>query len=416
MMNKTPRILTLLCCLAIICVGPIAFARKPDYPKAPPYYPLPSGHFPLRASSTFYAPYLNEQQVKWLKEAGFNGMGQYLTYAELDTLLKYAEKYDLYAAVSLSDLRDTTKIAGIVDRYGNHPRTWLFTVWDEPHTSKFQQVKQICDKLRETGNPKPGLVNIFPAVSEKQCGAPDYRTYVEEYVRTVNPAFISYDAYPIRMDKNGNITVWDDYFYTLEVVSDVAKKSGRPFWGYVLCNKHWSYPKPTPAYLSYQIFTNLAYGAQSLGYFTYTLPDYDKTGEYSDAPIDKDGNRTDVWYFVRDLNREITNLEKVFLGAEVEDVSHTGRLTHGTKRLGKLPKPFRGIETHGEGVVVSRLKNDGRRYLVLVNKDVTGPQEVRVALSNEVKRLYGDGSEASFTGGTITLTPGGYAIFKYGGK
>ena len=151
-----------------------------------------------------------------------------------------------------------------------------------------------------------------------------------------------------------------------------------------------------------------------MGYFTYTLPDYDKKGEYSDAPIDKDGNRTDVWYFVRDLNREITNLEKVFLRAEVEEVKHTGRLTHGTKRLGRLPRPFRNIESMGvEGVVVSRLKNGKERYLMLVNKDVVNPQEVRIGLSGSVERLYGDGSEAPFSSQTITLSPAGYAIFRY---
>lgn len=407
---KTGLILT---SLAIVCVGFIGMARKQSFPVAPPYSGLPNGEFPLRASYALYQPFINRQQFEWVKEAGFNCIRQTLGYRDMDSLMTLAPEFGLYVTASMPDVRDSLKITRVVDRYGSNPYFWGLSVVDEPSMDKFEDVRNQIRRLDTSDPAQNPFTNLLPAVGSKQMGAPDYRTYVEEFVRIVNPPYISYDAYPIRYDKDGRITVWKDYFFTLETIADVAKKSKRPFWGYILTNKHWSYPKPTREFLRYQIFTNLAYGAQGLSYFTYLHPDYDNKGEYSDSPIDRAGNRTDTWYAVRDVNREVHNLEKVFLGAEVEEVRHTGRILNGTKRLGRLQSPFRGIESFGEGVVVSRLKNGQNRYLMLVNKDVVNSQDVRIGLSGDVVRLTGDGKESPFSAQTVTLTPGGYAIFRY---
>lgn len=411
---KVFKVGLILASVSIVCIGFFGMARKPAFPVAPPYSPLPNGEFPLRACYALYQPFINRQQFEWVKEAGFNCIRQTLDYKDMDSLMTLASEYGLYVTASMPDVRDSLKISKVVERYGSNPYFWGLNIIDEPSADKFQSVRNITKRLDANDPAQNPFVNLFPAVGAKQMGAPDYRTYVEEFVRIVNPPYISYDAYPISYDKDNKITVWKDYFYTLEIIRDVADKSNRPFWGYILVNKHWSYPKPTREYIRYQVFTNLAYGAQGLSYFTYLHPDYDVKGEYSDSPIDRQGRRTDTWYAVRDVNREVKNLEKVFLGSTVEEVRHTGKIPRGTKRLGRLPRPFRNIESLGaEGVVVSRLKNGKERYLMLLNKDVVNPQEVRIGLSGSVERLYGDGSEAPFSSQTITLSPAGYAIFRY---
>lgn len=404
----------LLSMLWVILVVTSACAQKKDYPEPPPYIPHPKGELPITASYAFYHPYMNDLQMEWMIEAGFNNIQKVLNYEDTDSLLRLARKYDMNMFVSMVDTRDSTKTKSVVDRYKDEPLVWGFTIYDEPKASQFPMLKSLESRVAKYAPEQNGIINLLPAVWPQDLGASDYRTYVEDYVRTVNPPLISLDIYPVKLDKEGKIYIEPILYPTMEVIRDVSRESGRPFWSYILSNKHWNYPKPKEEYLRFQIFTALAYGAQGLSYYTYLMPDFDKwKKEYSDAPIDWDGNRTDTWYLVRNVNKEVRNLSHVFLGADVIDVSHTGeQLPKDTKRLTRLPAPFIGMESFGEGVQVSHLRNGKNEYLVLVNRDVLNKQKVRLSRSRAVTRIYGDGKEKLEKSPMITLQPGGYAIYR----
>lgn len=412
---KRIRIALAIVACSIIFTGAISFAQKADYPAPPPYVAHPSGRLPLMASYAFMPPLINQQQMEWVKEAGFNTIGQNLPVKDVDSLLSLASRNGVALRTSVYGFQDSVKMRMIVDRYRDQPFFWAYCGQDEPSAGEFGKVAALQRQFLRLDPPQMLSLNLLPAVGAKQLGAPDYRTYVEEFVKTVNPAFIMFDIYPVKRDKKGNIYVDDCLYRSLDVISDVSKESDRPFWQYVLCTQHWNYPKATREYLRFQVFTSLSYGAQGIAYFTYSMPDFDKgKGEFSNAPIDWDGNRTDVWYMVRDVNREVRNLEQVFLGAEVVEVSHTGKkIPEGTRRLKTLPAPFRMIETNGEGVQVSHLKNGGKDYLVVINRDVTHSQNVRLSRSRPVMRLYGDGKRKKDSGPNFKLGPGGYAIFEF---
>lgn len=403
--------------LALTSLWACAASQPVEFPVAPRYNPHPQGVFPLRASNAFYQPFINEEQFRWVKEAGFNTVGQALKEeAEIDSCLVLAARNDIYVSVSPWDATSLEKLPAIIERYSRNPYVWGFRGKDEPSASQFPhlaKIQELYDSLAPWQSP---FFNLLPAMGPEQLGDPDYRAYVEEFVCTVNPAYISYDCYPITVSKKGKVNIWENYYLTLETVADVARRSGRPFWAYILCNKHWSYPKPSPAYLRFQIYTNLAYGAQALSYFTYLLPDFDRgIGDFTDSPIDSLGRRTDVWYMVRDANREIINLTEVFLGAEVSDVSHVGgKLPKGTHRMDvPLPQPFVKLAPKGAGVVASQIANGDRRYLVLVNKDVVKAQKVVLKVKGQVERIFPDGTKAQYAGPDFTLQPGNAAIFRY---
>lgn len=398
----------------LIAALPACGRDRKEYPEAPPYREHPQGEFPITASYGFYGPYMTDQQVEWAKDAGFNNLNKTLHRQENTQLLELAERHDIPLILGEWGTRDTTKTRDIVTHYKDHPLVWGFSLFDEPNASQFEDLRKAGEKVLEYAPGQNFYINLLPVVSAAQLGAKDYRTYVEDYVATVNPPFISYDIYPIREGKGGQITVNPIYYETMEVVRDVARESGRPFWSYILSNKHWSYPKPTREFLRFQIFSALGYGSQGILYYTYLMPDFDKgVGEYSYAPIDWDGNRTDVWYMARDVNREVHNLEKVFLGADVVDVTHTGaRIPDATRRSGRLPEPFGIIDSDGEGLQLSHIVNGRKEYLMVVNRDVVNRQKVYLSRSRPVKRLYGNGKEKMEKKPDFTIDPGGYAVFE----
>lgn len=398
-----------------LAVSATACARDKKYPEPPAYSGNPDGRFPLAATYAFYPPCITDLHFEWVKEAGFNIIGQNLPPAQLDSCLILAARHDLLVRAVPYGIADTLNIPRFVEKYGANPYIWGFSGADEPNASRFPYLKRMQEIYHELIPEKNVFINLLPAVEAKQLGSKDYRAHVEDYVRTVNPPFISFDCYPIKQTAGRGPYIDDCLWRTIEVVAEVSRESERRFWAFILCTAQPPlYPKQNRNFLRFQIFTALAYGAQGLSYFTYQMPDFDKgKNQFSDAPIDWDGNRTDVWYMVRDVNREVRNLEHVFLGAEVVDVSHTGPLPNATKRLWSLPAPFLSLDSEGEGVVVSHLRNGDDEYLLLVNKDVVRKQKVNLRRSRPVTRLYGDGREKEESKASITLDPGGYSIFRF---
>lgn len=399
--------------IAIVGVCSFAMTAKTSFPEPPVYRSLPNGEFPLKAGDAFPPDLANDQQAQWLKEAGFNTIARLLQAKYIPGMVELAEKNQLYITLRPWGVERPEVIIPWMQKYADNPYVLGYSLADEPSASQFGMLSKVVDAVKKAEPQMMAGINIYPEMGEKTLGAPNYRAYVEEYVREVNPPYISYDFYPIRVDKQGKVKVEDSFYRTVGIVSDVARESGRPFWGYVLCNKHWSYPTPKEEYIRFQAFSNLAYGAQGLSYFTYFYPDFD-IGTFSCTPIDSLGNRTPTWQMVANVNREIHALEKIFLGAKVDKVSFTGlNVPDWCRRLRKLPEPFGILSSGNAGVIVSEFTNAGRRYLMLVNRDVTARQSLRLTRHQAVTRIMPDGSERIDRGPNLTLDPGGYAIFRY---
>lgn len=392
--------------------GLSACAQKKQYPEAPPYFPLPNGEFPISGSYAFYPWLMRDNEYKWVKEAGFNVIMQGLSADQTEENINMAKKYGLYVCVGVYGQSDTLKLKSVVDRFKDYSNVWGFSMVDEPNASKFGYIKKLNKDFEKYAPRQNPWYNLLPEMDAKVLGVPNYRDYVNDFVRIVNPPFLSCDIYPIRVDRKGNVYVTDVFYKTMGVISEIAKDSGRPLWSYILCNRHGIYPAPEEAYIRFQVFAALAYGVQGLRYFTYAVPDFD-IGRFSDAPINMDGKRTKTWYMVRNVNQEVHALTKVFLGAEVVSVTFTGaHIPEGTERNFRVPAPFRLVESLGEGVMVSHLRNGDREYLLLVNRDVTRKQKVNLPRTRAVTRLFGDGTERSDNSRSLTLDPGGYALFR----
>ena len=201
----------------------------------------------------------------------------------------------------------------------NHPAVEGYWVADEPNVSQFSSLAMQVQTIQSLDANHWCYINLFPdGCSSSQLGASTYTDYVNSFLNTVPTQVLSFDVYPIRED-DGNLYVYSLYYENLEIISAAAKAKNIPFWAFALSTAHGIYPVPTLAQLRFQVYSNLAYGAQGIQYFTYWLPS-DGSNDYHDAPIDADGNRTATWYLVQSMNAEIKGLSKVFLGASVVSV------------------------------------------------------------------------------------------------
>lgn len=227
------------------------------------------------------------------------------------------------------------------------------------HDSMLNCWKLTNDALKthtEDGMTRINLVGIeaFDSVSE-------FKEYLDFFGTYYKPAFWSFDCYPVMQHsplfdlinfvkshkgiKHGDYWQKHESFYrNMEMISATAKKYKRPFWFVMLstshlCHGNGYYPVQLEQHLRYQAFTALAYGAQGISYWRYLQATDNNWETYFDTPIDREGKRNALWYYVRRVNNEIKEHTNVFLDSTVIKVCHTevGRLMELSKGILELP-------------------------------------------------------------------------------
>ncbi len=256
-----------------------------------------------------------------------------------------------------------------------HPALAGYYLTDEPNADQFAGLAAWAARIRAVDAAHPCYVNLFPNyATNEQTRTKTYRQYLEQFVDEVPGLPVSFDHYPIVGDR-----LRDQWYDNLELIADVARSARRPFWAFALAVAHDPYPIPTAAHLRLQVYSDLAYGAERIQYFTYWTPPENPAWNFHAAPIDRQGNRTVVYDRVKEVNAELKNLSAVFVGASVESIGHTG------KQLPPGTRPYRPTWPVAElaaesGALVSRLIDHDRRYLVVVNRSFQEPMDLVVKL------------------------------------
>jgi hypothetical protein len=325
-----------------------------------------------------------------LRETGITYNLSFFPDAEtMSKALDTAQKAGIKMIVSCPELKSKTEET--VKRFMNHPAIAGYMLRDEPCRTDFPDLGEWAKKIRATDDTNFCYLNLFPNyASEKQLGTKTYKEHVDLFIKEVPLQLLSFDHYPVLGD-----SLRANWYENLEIISEAAKNSGKPFWAFALSVAHGPYPIPTVAQLRLQVFSNLAYGAQGIQYFTYWTP-LDTVWKFNNGPIDLKGKRTVVYDRVKQVNSEIRNLSSVFLGATVISVTHTGNsIPSGTKPLESLPVQIKSLKTEGTGAVVSILKNGKNSYLVVVNRDFRNTMKLTIECNANVKKIAKDGSVAS---------------------
>ena len=369
--------------------------------------------FSLRPEEHLKENPLTKERYEEMAEAGFNiSFSHFASAEDVEQALEASQGTGVKILITCAEMYDDTE--NTVRRFRHHPQTVGYFLRDEPVCADFPYLTTLAENIRKADDTKLLYLNLFPNyVDRAHLGTLDYATYVRQFIEEVKLGFVSFDNYPVTFDG-----VKDLFYSNLADVAAESKKAGVPFWAFSLSTAHDPYPVANRAAMRLQIFSNLAYGAQGIQYFTYTTP-MGTIWNFHNAPIDENDQRTEVFDRIAEINHQVQALSKVFLGAEMIKVCHTGEnIPTFTQRLTSedLPKQITKVEADGVGVLVSHLKNGEKHYLMVVNRDIYNPQRVTVEAADGVKRIMPDGRAvaANRYSPSLYVEPGDMLLFECG--
>lgn len=379
-----------------------------------------------KANSTEHLPILawygvspSESTVERYRELRQSGITHNFTFFdsvdELAVAMESARKAGVKMIIHCPEL--ATEPEKIVKRFKDHPALAGYFLRDEPGRADFSKLAEWARRIQAVDNTHFCYLNLLPNYAGKEAlGTETYREHVQLFIKEVPLQLLSFDHYPVVADESDNRTLRPEFYENLEIFADESQKAGKPFWAFALAVAHTPYPIPTPAEIRLQVYSNLAYGAQGIQYFTYWTPK-PGTWDFHHAPIEYDTKkRTEVYDYITEMNREISGLSGVFLNAKVVSVAHTGEsIPQGTHRLEKLPDVITRFETEGTGAIVSVLKKGDNSYLVVVNRDFQKSMSVTVEGDDRLNRVLKDGSivKADAYVSKLPVAPGDVLVYAW---
>jgi hypothetical protein len=366
------------------------------------YIPSTSGEFPIIAW-TGVDKENAAAQFQIMKEAGINTyLGWYKTNEDVLNMLDVAQANGIKMITCCTDSMEINP-RGFVELIMNHPALYGYYVDDEPEITEFSPLAKKLNEVRAADAYHPSYINLYPNWA---WGVDKYATNVENYVKTVDPPFISFDYYPI-VSINGNPnTLRPDWYRNLEEISTIAKKYDKPFWGFALAlghtlNGNEIYRIPTLGELRLQVFSNLAYGAQAIQYFTF-------------YGICRGTEKTAIFDYFKTVDTEVQALAGIFVGDSLISVNHTGTtIPNGTKKLETLPAHIKSLTTSDGGAIVSVLEKGNSQYLVIVNRDFLNPMDLNIDVDSSVSKVNSDGTIVAPSASSLKVEAGDMVIYTW---
>lgn len=411
-MQGMNRLVTALC-LSFLALPAVAADEK--LPPAPTTLPVVAwGGVPSTKASV--------ERYQEMVEAGF--MINFSSFGNADATLKALDvaKAGGMQLMVPAPAANSPDLAAFVAKVKSHPALAGYYLRDEPDATMFPELAAWERKVQALDGDHFCYINLFPTyATADQLKVPNYPEYLKQYMTTVPVRLLSFDHYPVIQDGKQPAYLRGDYYLNLELASDAALRAKIPFWAFSLSTHLGVYPAPTLAHVRCQIFSDLAYGAQGLEYFTYWQVTGSSEGQFTDAPIEAaDGKRTKTYDYVKQVNAEARGLWPVFCGAEVLAVRHAGAsIPAGTKKY-EPEGPVKALAITGPGGVVSHLRNGSREYLAIVNRDINQAQQLKVSFDPQqhVQRVEKDGTLRSVEGGAVDVQvePGDMVVVTWAAK
>lgn len=207
---------------------------------------------------------------------------------------------------------------------------------DEPGADLYDEISEHYVEWFNTKYPDMiWHVNLFPSyATPAQLGiAPEegkvvFEEYVDRYITEVaagvtgNKKDIGVDHYPLKKRGADNF-ISETYLYDLMVVGSAAKKGGVYFSSCIQSAGWGDYRFPDKAAdIRLQVYTNLAFGAKRLEFYPYDTSNMEMQGMYMY------GEKTDAYYAVQEVIKEINMFDHVIVAFDWEGVKTVQGQTH----------------------------------------------------------------------------------------
>ena len=213
------------------------------------------------------------------------------------------------------------RVAAACSAYADSAALLAYFLADEPDPKITESLAALTTEFARRDSLHPAYVNylgLSPAL--KGHYGRSYRTYLEEFVTGVQPAFFSVDLYTLLADRET-----PNLCPGLDTARVVAQRHGVPFWAVLQLTPHLQFRDLTVGEISYQAMLALSYGAKGVVWFTYWTPRADEWG-YRGGPISYQGRRNPSYQRVATVNRRLQQLGRLLGEREAREVRHAGEL------------------------------------------------------------------------------------------
>lgn len=340
------------------------------------------------------------------KEAGLTvGLIGFANADNLQKALDMAKEVGLKIIIRSPEMYNNTE--GFVRKFKNHPANAGYFLQDEPSALYLPSLKDLAEKIESIDNTRFTYINLLPNLfSSREYAIESYEEYVRQFVNNVPLKILSFDYYPIVSN-----FIRPSWYNNLEFISSEAKKADIPFWAFALTSAHWDYPVPTIEHLRMQVYSNLAYGAKGIQYFTFWIPV--EKEEFTSAPIDRSGNKTNEYYLLQQMNKEIHRYAYIFQTSKVNKVSHYGDIPEGTTQFSNAPYFMRSIDIRGGNALLSEMENDDNSFFMIQNTNLNKEIGITIQPDEQTQIILKNGSiiPASLIKEEFKLTPGDMVMF-----
>lgn len=383
------------------------------------------------------------------KEMGLDFL--FLTDDRSPLAFEMADQAGLKTIVSMKNTLYTYTGVDWRNDWSQYPINIAVDYFDEPDVNYFERIAGWVDlhneKYVESKGANPLFwVNLLPldtpdtGLSQGDDGLAVDETYINRYCRQVmskiaGEPILSFDYYPLQARyKSGAVF---DYNYvatgwlrSLELVAKYAKQYGVNSHAYIqTCGFYepnpnansWICRRVSEEDLRFQVYVSMAYGIRNFTHFTYTTS---TIKGYTQSCIDKNGEKTELWYQAQAVNNEVHELDHVFLSFDWMGTSSIigtenlhidseyrnaafDRLEYGVDEFYGVT----GVRATQDTIAGQFYDSENDRYaLMLVNyteptDEKTNTVTVDVSEGARTSAVYklGEWNEYSVTNGSVTL-------------
>lgn len=321
--------------------------------------------------------YNYEEFFKDCYDVGFNHCG----FAPISKLSAVRENH-LKTDVGISDfwdnnIKDTEKKAEdacnkAVQKLSKEDMDTIyrFFIKDEPSLKDAEELGTYSKAIQKIIKKQP-YINLYPDYAGIKTLGCNYPEYLKKILDICQLNYISYDNYSIFADRGLD----EDRFYqNLEMVRNECMARNIYFINVILSINHFNYAPIDNYCINVQGWSTLAYGGKGLTYFKFHNA---IRGNYRDGAYDRYGNKTNVWYAMRNMNFAIHNIMPYYKNLKNINVYHIGNvpnMSRGAETAQVVESvqsyvPHLNITVQPNLLIGEFVDKDGNPYAIIVNKD-----------------------------------------------